>query len=75
MSIQTVTVVSRTLNISTRMLRYYEKIGLISPVRKGDYAYRCYDEFTVRSVQQILVLRKLRIPLKQIAQILIDEDI
>lgn len=67
MSIQTVTVVSRTLNISTRMLRYYEKIALISPVRKGDYAYRCYEEFTVRRVQQILVLRKLRIPLKQIA--------
>lgn len=36
MSIQTVTVVSRTLNISTRMLRYYEKIGLISPVCKGN---------------------------------------
>lgn len=40
-----------------------------------EYAYRCYDEFTVRRVQQILVFRKLRIPLKQIAQILIDEDI
>ena len=40
-----------------------------------EYAYHCYDEFTVRRVQQILVFRKLRIPLKQIAQILIDEDI
>lgn len=68
----TATKVSKMLGISTRMLRYYEKEGLITPVRKEGYAYRCYDEATVTRLQQILVLRKLRIPLKHIAAILSD---
>ena len=68
----TATEVSKTLGLSTRMLRYYEKAGLITAMRKDDYAYRCYDEFTKRRLQQILVLRKLRIPLKHIAVILDD---
>lgn len=74
MQVITSTEVSKTLGVSTRMLRYYEKAGLISPMRKEDYAYRCYDESTVRRLQQILVLRKLRIPLKQIAVILTDKE-
>lgn len=74
MQVITSTEVSKTFGVSTRMLRYYEKAGLISPMRKEDYAYRCYDESTVRRLQQILVLRKLRIPLKQIAVILTDKE-
>lgn len=70
----TATEVSKTLGISTRMLRYYEKEGLITSVRKKDYAYRCYDESAVKRLQQIVVLRKLRIPLKQIAVILSEGD-
>ena len=70
----TATEVSKMLGISTRMLRYYEKEGLIKTVRKEDYAYRCYDEADVRRLHQILVLRKLRIPLKQISVILSDDD-
>jgi len=63
------------MNISTRTLRYYEQIGLVESVKKEDYAYRTYDEDTVRRLQQILVLRKLRIPLKQIGLILQRENI
>lgn len=66
--------ISKLFNISTRTLRYYEQIGLIQPVKKNDYAYRTYDENTVMRLQQIIVLRKLRIPLKQIADILKSED-
>ena len=74
MSLTTITEISRGMNISTRTLRYYEQIGLIESVKKDDYAYRTYDEATVKRLQQILVLRKLRIPLKQIALILQSEN-
>ncbi len=73
MDYMTVSEVSKSYNISTRMLRYYENAGMIKSERKADYAYRIYDENAVRRLQQIIILRKLRIPLKQIAVILNDE--
>ena len=36
----TVTEVSRAYGVSARMLRHYEKLGLISSGRKEDYSYR-----------------------------------
>jgi DNA-binding transcriptional MerR regulator len=74
MNLTTISEISKKLSISTRTLRYYEQIGLIESVKKEDYAYRTYDETTVTRLQQILVLRKLRIPLKQIAFILKSEN-
>lgn len=74
MSLITVSEISKNLNVSTRTLRYYEQIGLIKSVRKESYAYRVYDETAVNRLQQIVVLRKLRIPLKQIALILQSDD-
>lgn len=53
----TVTEASRSLGVSTRMLRYCEKEGLISCGHREDYAYRIYDETAVRRLKQILVLR------------------
>ncbi|WP_018214321.1 MerR family transcriptional regulator [Desulfitobacterium hafniense] len=66
--------VSRSLGISTRMLRYYEQAGLIESLRRDDYAYRIYDETALAKLRQILILRKLRIPVKQIKVILQKAD-
>ena len=74
MNLITISEISKGFCISTRILRYYEQIGLIESVKKDDYAYRTYDEATVNRLQQILVLRKLRIPLKQIGVILQSEN-
>lgn len=74
MGLQSISQVSKLFNISTRTLRYYEQIGLIQAVKKENFAYRTYDENTVTRLQQIIILRKLRIPLKQIAEILKSED-
>ena len=74
MKLTTISEISRKMNISTRTLRYYEQIGLIESVKKEDYAYRTYDQTTVMRLQQIVVLRKLRIPLKQIGLILESEN-
>lgn len=74
MNDMTVSEVSKALGVSTRMLRYYEQEGLISSKHREDYAYRIYDENAVRRLRQILLLRKLRIPLKQIGIILNTAD-
>ena len=42
--------------------------------RIEDYAYRVYDEESIKRVQQIIILRKLRIPLKQIAVIFKNDE-
>ncbi|MCL2576175.1 MAG: effector binding domain-containing protein [Defluviitaleaceae bacterium] len=72
MDLVTISQVSKMFDVSTRMLRYYEQIGLLKSKSKDDYAYRVYDDVAIGRLQQIIVLRKLRIPLKQIA--LIFED-
>ena len=68
----TISQVTQSFDVTARMLRHYEKMGLITPFHKDGYSYRCYDEENIRRLQLIVVMRKLRIPLKQIAVILQD---
>lgn len=72
MELRTISDICRQFGISTRTLRYYEQIGILRSQKKPGYAYRVYDEDAFRRLQQILILRKLRIPLKQIDLILRD---
>lgn len=74
METMTISQVSKSFGISTRMLRYYEQIGLIESFRRDDYAYRIYNEATLSRLRQVLILRKLRIPLKQIKVIIQKPD-
>lgn len=74
MELHTITEVTRDFNISTRTLRYYEQIGLIKSIKKDYYAYRTYNDQAILRLQQIIILRKLRIPLKQIRTILQSEN-
>ncbi|MBI9012625.1 MAG: MerR family transcriptional regulator [Clostridiales bacterium] len=61
--------VSLKYDISTRALRYYEDKGLIESIRTEDYAYRLYDDIAIKRIEQILVLRKLNISIKDIKKI------
>jgi DNA-binding transcriptional MerR regulator len=44
-------------------------MGLIKSVRGDDYAYRLYDAVAVKRIEQILILRKLNISIKDIQRI------
>ena len=70
MELQTIGQVAKECGVSIRMLRYYEEIGLVESQRKGDGSYRVYDESTIERLRQIIVLRKLRVSVKQISEIL-----
>ncbi len=61
--------VSSKYDITARTLRYYEDMGLLSSTRSDDYTYRMYDENAVRRLEQILILRKLNISIKDIQSI------
>ena len=75
MELMTISEISKNFKISTRTLRYYEQIGLLKSTKKEGYAYRAYDEESILRLQQIIILRKLHIQLKEIANILDDEDV
>ncbi|MCL2372993.1 MAG: MerR family transcriptional regulator [Defluviitaleaceae bacterium] len=62
--------VSSKYNISARTLRYYEDMGLLISTRSEDYAYRLYDEINLVKLEQILILRKLNISVKDIKRVL-----
>lgn len=61
--------VSVKYNISARTLRYYEDMGLITSIRSDDYAYRLYDDANLKRLEQILILRKLNIGIKDVQRI------
>lgn len=61
--------VSLKYNISARTLRYYEDMGLIKSIRNDDYAYRLYDDTALKRLEQIIILRKLNISIKDIQRI------
>ena len=71
MALMTIGQVSEMLGVSARMLRYYEKEGLVRSRHREDYAYRVYDEEAVRRILLIVLLRRLQMPLKKI-QVIMD---
>lgn len=61
--------ISVRYNVSARTLRYYEDMGLIESIRNDGYAYRLYDEAAIKRLEQILILRRLNISIKDIKRI------
>jgi DNA-binding transcriptional MerR regulator len=48
--------------VTTRTLRYYDEIGLLSPADTGENGYRYYDQGSLLRLQQILFFRELDVP-------------
>jgi len=74
MELQTISQVSKALGISAQMIRYYERSGLVQSLRKDGYAYRVYNEENTKRLHQIVIFRKLQIPMKQIKNILNNQN-
>lgn len=60
---------AKRTGVATRMLRYYEEQGLITP-RRLDNGYREYDEYLVDRAQKIRGLIDAGIPTRLIGNIL-----
>ena len=69
---KTVHEVSEMTGMSIRTLQYYDKIGLLKPAEYTEAGYRLYDNGSLMRLQEIMLLRELEFPLKDIKSI-IDE--
>ena len=56
--------VSEQFGISVDTLRYYERIGLIPPVRRNEGGIRNYDELDLRRVDFIKCMRGAGLPVE-----------
>ena len=65
--------VEELTGITRQNIRYYEKQGLLEPVRETGNAYRDYSKEDVRRLKLIKMLRMLDMPLKEIESILNEE--
>ncbi|WP_242087225.1 MerR family transcriptional regulator, partial [Microbacterium lacticum] len=62
--------VARLAGTTSRTLRHYDAIGLLSPTRVGANGYRYYDSDALVRLQRILLMRELGLGLPQIADVL-----
>ena len=69
-----ITDLTTQLGLSSRSLRYYEQDGLIQSVRPAFEKYRFYDAENIERLRQIMVLRKMQIPVKDILRIYESES-
>jgi len=61
---------ARKASVSVRTLRYYDKMGLLSPSQYTESGYRLYTDTDLLRLQQILALKFLGFPLQEIQQCL-----
>ena len=66
----TVQKLARLAGISPRALRHYDQIGLLVPRRVASSGYRIYGAQEVERLQQILLYRRLGVPLDAIRALL-----
>jgi DNA-binding transcriptional MerR regulator len=60
--------VARLAGTTSRTLRHYGDVGLLSPSRVGKNGYRYYDEDALARLQRILLLRELGLGIPAIAE-------
>ena len=65
---------SKLAQISVRTLHHYDHIGLLKPAQRSDKGYRIYGQEQLLELQQILFYREMDISLKEIMQIINDQD-
>lgn len=67
---RTVREMSRLTGVSVRTLHHYDAIGLLKPTQTTEAGYRLYDDAALTRLQNILMFRELRFPLKEIKAML-----
>ena len=75
MNLIKITDLTKQLGLSSRTLRYYEQEGLIQSARLPSETYRYYNETAVQRLRQIIILRKMQIPVREILRIYENPDI
>ncbi len=64
---------ARATGLTVRTLHHYDQIGLLEPAERSYTGYRLYREADVTRLYRIVALRRLGLPLAEIATALEDE--
>lgn len=75
MTNRTVGEVARELGITVRSLHHYDRIGLCVPSERSAAGYRLYSDADLQRLQQVVVYRRLEVPLDEIADLLGSGDV
>jgi DNA-binding transcriptional MerR regulator len=70
----TVKQLAKSAGVTPRTLHFYDETGLLKPTRVGENGYRYYDEDAMLRLQQILLYRKMDMPLEEIKQVMGRHD-
>lgn len=68
--LETIQSVAAATGVTSRTLRHYDDIGLLTPAGTGSGGVRLYSEHDLVRLQAILVMRELGLPLDDIAKAL-----
>ncbi len=71
---KTVKEVSEISGVSVRTLHHYDAIGLLKPSKVTKAGYRLYDSEALSLLQNILLFRELKFPLKKIKEMIYSPD-
>lgn len=66
----TINKISKIAGVTLRTLRYYDKIGLLTPSKRTEAGYRIYTDEDIEKLQQILFFKELDFPLSEIVKIM-----
>ena len=66
---------AKKANVTIRTIRYYDKVGLLSPSKKNANGYRLYSDEDFIHLQQILSLKYLGFSLDEIRSLLANDSV
>ncbi len=70
----TISEVAKILNITTNKIRFYEKKGLLLPIREKDNEYRKFNAQDIIRLQYILFYRAIGLTIRDIKSILDNDE-
>ncbi|MGY0373351.1 MerR family transcriptional regulator [Clostridium sp. JNZ J1-5] len=70
----TISEIARMFNITTNKIRFYEKKGLLLPIREKDNEYRRFNNQDIIKLQSILLYRAIGLSIRDIKNILDNNE-
>ncbi len=61
---------AKSLEVSTKTLRHYERIGVLPASSRGKNGYRYYSAEAIRQARTVVALRQLDLPIETIKELL-----
>jgi MerR family transcriptional regulator, thiopeptide resistance regulator len=66
----TVSALAKSSGLSRSALLYYDRLGLLKPVKRSRTGYRLYSSAEVERLEEICLFRQIGIPLKEMRKLL-----